>query len=124
MAQNYREGMASASAEKPHSPGNRLPPKLAWSDESCRFAVKNPGPAVRIVAIGIVLVLVAGCASPSGTAAGLTGDERGGKIPYAAGNMPAAMNSVRTHCQQFGKKSFITQMNVASEGGQLVFECH
>jgi len=31
---------------------------------------------------------------------------------------------VRTHCQQFGKKSFITQMNVASEGGQLVFECH
>ena len=78
---------------------------------------------MRIVAIGIVLVLVAGCASPSGTAAGLTGDERGGKIPNGVGN-PAAMNAVRTHCQQFGKKSFITQMNVASEGGQLVFECH
>src|SRR5260370_12908113 len=79
---------------------------------------------MRSVAIGIVLVLVAGCASPSGTATGLTGDERGGKIPYAAGNMPAAINSVRTHCQQFGKKSFITQMNVASEAGQLRFECH
>src|SRR5438876_4329639 len=79
---------------------------------------------MRIVAIGVVLVLVAGCASPSGTAAGLTGDERGGKIPYAAGNMPAAMNSVRTHCQQFGMKSFMTQMNVASERRQLVFERH
>ena len=79
---------------------------------------------MRIVAICVVLILIAGCASPSGIAAGLTGDERGGKIPYAAGNMPAAMNVVRTHCQQFGKKSFITQMNVASEGGQLVFECH
>ncbi len=80
---------------------------------------------MRIVAICVVLILIAGCASPSGTAAGLsvTGDERGGKIPNGVGN-PAAMNAVRTHCQQFGKKSFITQMNVASEGGQLVFECH
>ncbi len=83
-------------------------------------------PAMRIVAICVVLALLAGCASPTGTPAagpGVAGDERGGKIPYSAGNMPAAMNSVRTHCEQFGKKGFITQMNVAAEGGQLVFEC-
>ena len=81
-------------------------------------------PVTRIVAICAALTSLAGCASPGGTAAGLTGDERGGKIPYAAGNMPAAMNSVRAHCEQFGKKSFISQMNVVSDGGQLVFECH
>ena len=61
----------------------------------------------------------------SGSAAGVTvtGDERGGKIPNGVGN-PAAMNAVRTHCQQFGKKAYITQMNLPSEGGLLAFECH
>ena len=80
---------------------------------------------MRIVATCVVLILIAGCASPGGTAAGLsvTGDERGGKIPNGVGN-PAAMNAVRTHCQQFGKKGYITQMNLPSEGGLLAFECH
>ena len=80
---------------------------------------------MRLMAICIVLTFVAGCASSGGTAAGLsvTGDERGGKIPNVVGNVPAAMAAVRTHCDQFGKKGFITQMNLPAEGGLLAFEC-
>ena len=80
---------------------------------------------MRLAASGVVLALLAGCVS-TGTTPGptATGDERGGKIPYA-GNMPAASNAVRVHCEQFGKKGFITQMNLSPEGGgTIVFECH
>jgi len=81
---------------------------------------------MRIVAICIVLTWIAGCASsPSGTAGmNVTGDERGGKIPNGVGNMPASMSIVRTHCEQFGKKGFITQMKLPAEGGLITFECH
>ena len=81
---------------------------------------------MRIVASAIALGLLAGCASGLGTAGGpsAAGDERGGKIAYA-GNMPAANNAVRMHCEQFGKKGYITQMNLSPEGGgTIVFECH
>ena len=82
---------------------------------------------MRILTACFVLILLAGCASrPDSTTslASVAGDERGGKVPYGPGTMPAAMNSVRTHCEQFGKKGSITQMNVVADGGQIVFECH
>jgi len=80
---------------------------------------------MKIVASAVALALLAGCASPGGMIAGpsATGDERGGKVAYA-GNMTAAGSAVRTHCEQFGKKGFITQMNLSPEGGgTIVFEC-
>ena len=81
---------------------------------------------MRIFGIAVVLSLVAGCAGQSGTGARLdvTGDERGGKIPNGAANMAAAMNTVRTHCEPFGKKGYITQMKLPAEGGLITFECH
>ena len=79
---------------------------------------------MRLVA-GIALLAVAGaCAGPGGMGgADATGDERGGKVPYAEGKMPAAMNAAQMHCGKFGKKAQITQMVPASEGGQIGFEC-
>jgi hypothetical protein len=74
----------------------------------------------------MVLALLAGCASGTSPATGpaATGDERSGKVAYA-GNMPAANNAVRTHCERFGKKGYITQMNLSPQGGgTIVFECH
>jgi len=81
---------------------------------------------MRIAVSGVALALLAGCASSTGTATGPTptGDQRGGKVAYA-GNMPAANAAVRSHCEQFGKKGFITQMNLSPDGGgTIVFECH
>jgi hypothetical protein len=81
---------------------------------------------MRILGIAVVLSLVAGCASQSRSVATLdvTGDERGGKIPNGAANMAAAMNTVRTYCEPYGKKGFITQMKLPAEGGLITFECH
>ena len=83
------------------------------------------GSFMRIAALAALAALAAGCAGQGGTG-GLSaaGDERGGKVPYSAGNMQAAMSAVRAHCAQFGKKSFITQMNPSGEGGVMAFECH
>src|SRR5262249_44934325 len=81
--------------------------------------------AMRIAASAAALTLLTGCASTTVTAPGpaAAGDERGGKIAYA-GNMPGASSAVRAHCEQFGKKGFITQMNLSPEGGgTIVFEC-
>jgi hypothetical protein len=79
---------------------------------------------MRIVMIATAAALLAGCAGQGGTG-GLSaaGDERGGKVPYTSGNMQAAMAAVRAHCAQYGRKSFITQMNPAGEGGMMAFEC-
>jgi ABC-type sugar transport system substrate-binding protein len=83
------------------------------------------GSFMRIAALAALAALAAGCAGQGGTG-GLSaaGDERGGKVPYSAGNMQAAMSAVRAHCAKFGKKSFITQMNPSGEGGLMAFECH
>jgi hypothetical protein len=74
----------------------------------------------------MALAFLAGCASTTSTAIGptATGDERGGKVAYAE-TMSAANNSVRTHCEQFGRKGYIMQMNLSPQGGgTMVFECH
>jgi hypothetical protein len=71
-----------------------------------------------------LLALAAGCAGPGGmSAADVTGDERGGHVAYAEGNVGAAMNATQAHCARFGKKAQITQMTPAAQGGQIGFEC-
>jgi hypothetical protein len=81
---------------------------------------------MRILTILTVLAWLAGCAnqSPSGPTLAAAGDERGGTIPNGAANMAASMNTVRAHCEQFGKKGFIVQMKLPAEGGLITFECH
>ena len=78
-----------------------------------------------MLAAVVAVALLAGCASRSGTATGLqaTGDERGGKLAYN-GSIGEANAAVRSHCEQFAKRGFITQMNLAPQGGgSIVFEC-
>jgi len=74
-----------------------------------------------LTALGLAMT---GCAGSSGNLASVTGNQQGGKVPYAEGNMPAAMDAAQAHCGQFGKKAQITQMSPAAEGGGVVgFQC-
>ncbi len=80
----------------------------------------------RIAFLAALAAAMAGCAgsSESGSAASVTGDQQGGKVPYAEGRMQPAMDAARAHCGQFGKKAQITQMSPAAEGGGVVgFQC-
>jgi hypothetical protein len=80
----------------------------------------------RIAFLAALAAAMAGCAgsSDSGGAASVTGDQQGGKVPYAEGQMQPAMNAAQAHCGQFGKKAQITQMTPAAEGGGVVgFQC-
>jgi hypothetical protein len=88
------------------------------------------GPVIRrigrIVAVAALAVAMAGCAGSSESAnpASVTGNQQGGKVPYAEGKMQAAMDAAQAHCGQFGKKAQITQMSPAAEGGGVVgFQC-
>jgi len=73
---------------------------------------------------GALMVGAAGCAGPAGTgAADVSGDERGGKVPYAEGKVPAAMNAAQMHCGRFGKKAQVIRMTPAAQGGEIGFEC-
>jgi hypothetical protein len=90
----------------------------------------SPGSVVprigKIVATAVLAAAMAGCAgsSESGSAASVTGNEQGGKVPYAEGKMQTAMDAAQAHCGQFGKKAQMTQMSPASEGGGVVgFQC-
>jgi hypothetical protein len=68
-----------------------------------------------------------GCAGSAqmGGAPAVSGNEQGGKVPYAEGGMQAAGDAARAHCSQFGKKAQITQMQPAQEGGggTIGFQC-
>ena len=80
----------------------------------------------RIALLAALAAAMAGCAGSreSGNAASVTGNQQGGKVPYAEGNMQPAMDAARAHCGQFGKKAQITQMSPAAEGGGVVgFQC-
>jgi hypothetical protein len=69
---------------------------------------------------------IAGCAGQgeSGGAAAVTGNQQGGKVPYAEGRMQTAMDAAQAHCGQFGKKAQIVQMSPAAEGGGSIgFQC-
>jgi hypothetical protein len=78
----------------------------------------------RLAAAATLLALAVACAGPGATGGtDVTGDERGGKVPYAEGKIGAAMNATQAHCAKFGKKAQITQMVPAPDGGQIAFEC-
>jgi hypothetical protein len=82
----------------------------------------------RILGAVAFATAAAGCAgtSESGAPVSVSGDQQGGKVPYAEGKMQAAMEAAQTHCRQFGKKAQITQMSpaAAAEGGGTVgFQC-
>ena len=80
----------------------------------------------RFAFLAVLAATTAGCAgsSESGSAASVTGNQQGGKVPYAEGRMQIAMDAAQAHCGQFGKKAQITQMSPAAEGGGVVgFQC-
>jgi hypothetical protein len=78
----------------------------------------------RFALLAALATAVAGCAGSSGTLPSVSGNEQGGKVPYAEGSMPAAMDAAKAHCSQFGKKAQMTQMSPATEGGGVVgFQC-
>jgi len=53
----------------------------------------------------------------------VTGDERGGKLSYGEGNVPAAVKVMQAYCAKFGKNGRILRMVPANEGGEIGFEC-
>jgi hypothetical protein len=76
----------------------------------------------------ILLPLLAGCATGTGVVTGtetssVTGDERGGKLSYAEGQVPAAVKVMQAYCAKFGKSGRIVRMVPANEGGEIGFEC-
>jgi hypothetical protein len=78
--------------------------------------------------VGVALtVLLAGCAGSTGggsSAANVAGNEAGGKLPYAEGQMPAAMSAAQAHCGKFGKKAQIIKMTPGAQGGgEIGFDC-
>jgi len=87
---------------------------------------------IRIAAVAAVAAVLAGCAGSGDTGnvsdanasvPGLTGDPRGGRIPNGINDVPSSMAAARSHCARFNKKAQITQMQLASEGGLIAFEC-
>jgi hypothetical protein len=77
----------------------------------------------RIVVAVAFTAAVAGCAGGGGTES-VTGNEKGGKVPYAEGGVQSAMDAAQAHCRQFGKKGQIVQMTPAAEGGGMIgFQC-
>jgi hypothetical protein len=99
---------------------------IRWVQAACHGSViRRIGGTVAVAALAAA---IAGCAgsSESGSAASVTGNQQGGKVPYAEGKMQAAMDAAQAHCGQFGKKAQLTQMSpaAAAEGGGVVgFQC-
>jgi hypothetical protein len=83
---------------------------------------------VTIAALAALSSLLAGCAGSGniaspGQALPSIGDQKGGRIPDGYNNVPAAMNTAREHCAKYSKKAVVTEMNPASAGGSVVFQC-
>ena len=82
---------------------------------------------LRLSAVVAFAACLTACANSGsgevGTGQGVTGDERGGKIPYQDGAVSSAMSAAQAHCGKFGKKAQVTQMNPSGDGGQIGFEC-
>ncbi len=78
-----------------------------------------------------MLAVLGGCAgsgvggplAAGASASGVTGDQRGGRIPNGMADVPASMQAATDHCAKYGKKAQITQMAAPSEGGLIGFEC-
>ena len=73
----------------------------------------------------LACALVFGCTtSPDVSMSGLSviGDSKGGRISGGVGPQQSiAMKLLTQHCDQFGRKGFVTQMDF--DRGVLVFEC-
>ena len=85
-----------------------------------------------MVAIAGLAALLAGCAGTGdtgvvagggGAVAGVTGNERGGRIPNGINDVPASTAAAQSHCAQFKKRAIFTEMKTVSEGGLIAFEC-
>jgi hypothetical protein len=86
--------------------------------------VSRDRPVRSIAMLTAAAIALAGCAGSSAILPSVTGNEQGGKVPYAEGSMPAAMDAAKAHCSQFNKKAQMTQMSPAAEGGGIVgFQC-
>ena len=93
-----------------------------------RIQVRRQGLATRCLAKLLLLAglaaAMAGCAGSSESAASVSGNQQGGKVPYSEGGMSAAMDAAKAHCSQFGKKAAIIQMTPGAEGGGTIgFQC-
>jgi hypothetical protein len=87
------------------------------------FAIRALRSRWIFLAMTVTLAL-AGCAGSSGSTASVTGNEQGGKVPYAEGGIQSAMDAAQAHCRQFGKKGQIIQMTPSPEGGGVIgFQC-
>jgi hypothetical protein len=97
---------------------------IRWAQASCHGCLTRC--LGRVVFLAALAATLAGCAGSSESAnpASVTGNQQGGKVPYAEGRMQSAMDAAQAHCGQFGKKAQITQMSPAAEGGGVVgFQC-
>ena len=78
----------------------------------------------RLILSGALAAGIGGCAGSMGSAASVTGNEQGGKVPYAEGGIQAAGDAANAHCRQYGKKAAITSMTPSDGGGGTVgFQC-
>jgi hypothetical protein len=83
-----------------------------------RFAFARALLAVMLAAA------LTGCAGSMGSAGSVTGNEQGGKVPYAEGGIGAAGEAANAHCRQYSKKAAITSMTPSDGGGGTVgFQC-
>jgi hypothetical protein len=77
-----------------------------------------------LLVAGMLAAGLGGCAGSMGSAGSVTGNEQGGKVPYAEGGIGAAGEAAQVHCRQYGKKAAITAMTPSDGGGGSVgFQC-
>jgi len=96
--------------------------RIQETEAAARAACRRPAN----IAVVLAVLALAGCAGAgeTGSPANVTGNQQGGKVPYAEGGVQSAMEAAKTHCSQFGKKAQIVQMTPAPEGGGTVgFQC-
>ncbi len=78
----------------------------------------------RLIPMLAGMLALTACAGASVSTANVTGNEQGGKVPYAEGGIQSAMDAAQAHCRQFGKKGQIIQMTPSPEGGGVIgFQC-
>jgi hypothetical protein len=70
------------------------------------------------IAIIFGALLVSACASTPN----VTGNAKGGVMPWFATNLKAAHGAADGHCRKYGKQARITSVQ-AEAGGSVVFDC-
>lgn len=91
---------------------------MPWSNRrAMRFA------AVAALALTTLLSACAGSGGVGTSSEAISGDERGGHVPYRDGAISSAMSAAQAHCGKFGKKAQITKMDPSGDGGQIAFLC-